>query len=173
MTRAEDELDQLLPATHTLQLAGRQLTLHPIRLGQLPAILRLARPLIEIHRERMTAAAAACDQPAKVEVEINLLDLMEQHGDTLLDLCSLLSHTDRAWLDALGLDDALVLVAKLIEVNQDFFARRMGPALMGMMMSSSLTGPVSSPSSGPSSSPSQTASPTTADRSPGPTPPSG
>lgn len=173
MTKSEEELDQLLPATHTLQLAGRMVALAPVQLGQLPAILRLARPLIEHYREQgKTAAQPDVGAPVAPVVEIKLLDLMEQHGETLLNLCSLLSRTERAWLDTLTLDDALLLLSKLIEINRDFFVRRMGPALITMMLASG-TVPVSSLNSGTSSRPSPTPSSPATDGSPGPTPPSG
>jgi hypothetical protein len=105
------ELDTLVPAGIELVIGGEALTIKPLRVGQLPAFLRAISPVMQ----QLTAA------------EIDGLALMGERGDDLLTAIAIAVGKPRAWVDELAADEAILLAAKVIEVNADFFTRTVLP----------------------------------------------
>ena len=105
------ELDTLVPACLELVIGGEALTIKPLKVGQLPAFLRAISPVMQ----QLTAA------------EIDWLALMGERGDDLLAAIAIAVGKPRAWVDELAADEAILLAAKVIEVNADFFTRTVLP----------------------------------------------
>lgn len=105
------ELDTLVPAGLELVIGGEALTIKPLKVGQLPAFLRAISPVMQ----HFTAA------------EIDWLALMGERGDDLLAAIAIAVGKPRAWVDELAADEAILLAAKVIEVNADFFTRTVLP----------------------------------------------
>ncbi len=106
-----DELDKLVPAGIEVCVAGETLKLLPLKVGQLPAFLRAVSPVLQQLRS----------------TEIDWLGLFADRGDDLLSAIAIAVGKPRAWVDALAADEALLLAAKVVEVNADFFSRRVIP----------------------------------------------
>lgn len=104
------DLDVLLPQARVLELVGQRLTISPLVVGELPAMLKAVRPFAE-----------------QLTGEPDWLALLCDHGDALLAALALASRQPRDWVDALALDDAITLAAAVFEVNADFFVRRVAP----------------------------------------------
>jgi len=101
------------PATPvSLDLAGTTLDLTPIRLGELPRFLTIVRPFAE-----------------SLETEPDWGDLLARHGEAVLELLVLTTRRERAWIDALSLEDAVRLAAAVFEVNAGFFVAHVVPAV--------------------------------------------
>jgi hypothetical protein len=113
------ELEQLFPSGVTLKLSRDQLTLFPLKIGQLPAMLRA-----------VSGFAGALQQS-----QIDWLALLAEHGNALLDAIAVGSGKPRTWVDGLGADDALLLMAKIVEVNADFFALKVLPKIETLFQS--------------------------------------
>ena len=113
MSTPPNELESLIPQGTAVSVASDTVVLHPLRVGQLPAMLRAVGSLAG-HLQR---------DP------IDWLQLLAEHGDALLDAVAIGSGKTRAWVDGLTPDDALLLAAKVVEVNTDFFARRVIPRI--------------------------------------------
>ena len=105
------DLDKLVPAGIKVNVGKDTLTLLPLKVGQLPAMLRAIGPL-----------ASSLKQES-----IDWFGLLALNSDALLDAIAIGCNKPRAWIDALDADDALVLAAKVVEVNADFFAQRVLP----------------------------------------------
>ena len=110
------ELDRLVPAGLELVIGGEALTIKPLKVGQLPAFLRAISPVMQ----QITAA------------EIDWLALMGERGDDLLAAIAIAVGKPRTWVDELAADEAILLAAKVIEVNADFFTRTVLPRLDGL-----------------------------------------
>ena len=110
------ELDTLVPAGLELVIGGEALMIKPLKVGQLPAFLRAISPVMQ----QLTAA------------EIDWLSLMGERGDDLLSAVAIAVGKPRAWVDELAADEAILLAAKVIEVNADFFTRTVLPRLDGL-----------------------------------------
>lgn len=132
------DLETIQPTTETLVVGGKEITVRPAKVGQLPAFLAAVQPIIA----SLAASSASSppggqgsgDQPADGALdlqlsELDLLRLFTEHADNLLQAVAIVSGQERAALDELELDDAAKLAMAAWRVNQDFFARRVLPLL--------------------------------------------
>ncbi len=110
------DLEKLIPQDTLVQVAGETISISPLKVGQLPAFLRVISPVM-----------AQLSQP-----EINWLALFGERGDDLLNAIGIAVKKPREWVDDLAADDALLLAANVMEVNADFFTRTVIPKLDGL-----------------------------------------
>lgn len=108
-----NKLEHLFPAAVEIQVGGELLALTPIRLGEVPSLARILAPV-----------AGKLGQ-----AEPDWLDLLGQHGGSLLSALAIASRKPREWIDGLAVDETIRLAAALLEVNTDFFVRRVLPAI--------------------------------------------
>ncbi|PAT41981.1 DUF6631 family protein [Vandammella animalimorsus] len=108
-----NDLDTLVPQGAEVTLAGETLHILPLKVGQMPAFVRAISPMMQ--------------QLARDHID--WLELFGMHGDALLTAVSIATGKPRTWIDALDADEAIVLAAKVIEVNADFFTRKVMPRL--------------------------------------------
>lgn len=110
------DLEKLIPQDTLVQVAGEIIAISPLKVGQLPAFLRVISPVM-----------TQLSQP-----QINWLALFGERGDDLLNAIGIAVKKPREWVDDLAADDALLLAAKVMEVNADFFTRTVIPKLDGL-----------------------------------------
>ena len=111
------ELETMVPQGIELLIAGEPLLVKPLKVGQLPSFLRAISPVMQ----QMASS------------EIDWLALFGERGDDLLSAIAIAVAKPRAWVDELAADEAILLAAKVIEVNADFFTRTVMPRLNGEM----------------------------------------
>lgn len=109
-----DDFKTFPPAPVVVTLSGTALELTPIRLGELPRLLAVMRPLA-----------------SELSADPDWLALLGQHGDSMLDLLAITTRRERAWINDLQLADAVQLAAAVFEVNADFFVAHVVPAIQG------------------------------------------
>jgi hypothetical protein len=102
------------PEPVVVTLSGTALELTPIRLGELPRLLAVLRPLAE-----------------DITSDPDWMALLGRHGDAVLDLLAITTRRERAWINDLSLDDAVQLAAAVFEVNADFFVAYVVPSIQG------------------------------------------
>jgi hypothetical protein len=102
------------PAPVVVTLSGIALELTPIRLGELPRLLAVVRPLVD-----------------DITGDPDWIALLGLHGDSVLDLLAITTRRERAWVNDLSLEDAVLLAAAVFEVNADFFVAHVVPAIQG------------------------------------------
>ncbi len=107
------DLDTLIPTALTVSVAGETLAIKPLKVGQMPAFLRAISPVMQ----QITAT------------DIDWLALFGERGEDLLSAISIAVGKPRSWVDDLAADEAILLAAKVIEVNADFFTRQVIPKL--------------------------------------------
>lgn len=129
------DLETLIPPGVELVIGGEALTIKPLKVGQMPAFLRAIAPAIQ----ELTSP------------EIDWLQLFGERGDDLLSAIAIAVGRPRTWLDELAADDAILLAAKVIEVNADFFTRTVIPKL-GNVFAPLNRAPLAAAGSTPSSS---------------------
>jgi hypothetical protein len=113
MNAAMHDLEALIPQAVELVIDGAPLAIKPLKVGQLPAFLRAISPVMQ----QITST------------EIDWLALFGERGDDLLSAIAIAIGKPRAWVDELAADEAILLAAKVIEVNADFFNRAVIPKL--------------------------------------------
>lgn len=110
------DLENLIPQDTLVQIAGESIAISPLKVGQLPAFLRVISPVM-----------AHLQSP-----ELDWLALFGARGDDLLSAIAIAIKKPRTWVDNLAADEALLLASKVIEVNADFFTRAVLPKLDGL-----------------------------------------
>lgn len=110
------DLEQIFPQASSLVIHGETLAIIPLKVGQMPAFLRAITPVMH-HLNRS---------------EIDWIALFGERGDDLLSAIAIAVGKPRSWVDDLAADEAIVLAAKVIEVNADFFTRTVMPKLDGL-----------------------------------------
>ena len=120
-----NELEVLVPPLVELTIGGETLTLKPLKVGQLPAFLRAVGPILS----KLSAP------------EIDWLALLGLRGDDLLTALAIATGKPRTWVDELAADEAILLAAKVLEVNADFFTRMVLPKLDGLFPVGLVAGP--------------------------------
>jgi hypothetical protein len=126
----DSDLDVLAPPSQELVLAGKVLTITPLVVGELPAMLRTVQPFAR-----------------ELAGEPDWLALLGEHGESVLAALALGSRQSREWIDALPLDEALTLAAAVFEVNADFSIQRLAPKIgdLAQGLSGRLAGATPSP----------------------------
>lgn len=112
-----NDLDTLVPQGIELVVDGEPLVIKPLKVGQLPGFLRAISPVMQ----------------QISSTEIDWLTLFGERGDDLLSAIAIAVGKPRAWVDELAADEAILLAAKVIEVNADFFTRTVMPRLDGVL----------------------------------------
>ena len=121
MGTAMSDLETLIPQAVELVIDGEPLVIRPLKVGQMPAFLRAITPVMQ---------QIGGDG-------IDWLALFGERGDDLLTAVSIAVGKPRAWVDDLAADEAILLAAKVIEVNADFFTRTVMPKLDGLFAQTS------------------------------------
>lgn len=129
------DLETLIPQVVELVIDGEPLAIKPLKVGQMPAFLRAITPVMQ---------QVGGDG-------IDWLALFGERGDDLLTSVSIAVGKPRAWVDALDADQAILLAAKVIEVNADFFTRTVMPRLDGLIGRTGATAAMATGGSTPSS----------------------
>jgi len=112
-----NDLDTLVPQGIELVVDGEPLVIKPLKVGQLPGFLRAISPVMQ----------------QISSTEIDWLALFGERGDDLLSAIAIAVGKPRVWVDELAADEAILLAAKVIEVNADFFTRTVMPRLDGVL----------------------------------------
>ncbi len=129
------DLNTLIPQAVELLIGGETLAIKPLKVGQMPAFLRAISPVM-----------AHLTGP-----EIDWLVMFGDHGDDLLSAIGIAVGKPRQWVDELAADEAILLAAKVIEVNADFFTRTVMPRLDGLIARTGATAAKATGGSTPSS----------------------
>lgn len=130
-----EELKDLVPQAAEVRAGGELFEITPFKFGQIPKVMRI-----------MGEAFASLQSE-----EVPLEELLESAGDQVMDLVALATGKDRDWVAGLLPDEGLRLVTAVLEVNGDFFMRRLGPVLddlkgaLGGLKSSSSSLPTATP----------------------------
>ncbi len=127
-----NDLEKLIPIAVELTVGGETLAIKPLKVGQMPAFLRAISPVMQ----HLTRA------------EIDWLTLFGEQGDDLLAAIAIAVAKPRQWVDDLAADEAILLAAKVIEVNADFFTRTVLPKLDGLFTRAKGLAPETAPASG-------------------------
>ena len=129
------DLETLIPQAVELVIDGEPLAIKPLKVGQMPAFLCAITPVMQ---------QIGGDG-------IDWLALFGERGDDLLTAVSIAVGKPRAWVDELAADEAILLAAKVIEVNADFFTRTVLPRLDGLIARTGATAAMATGGSTPPS----------------------
>jgi hypothetical protein len=113
-----DDLSVIEPIAASVDFCGKAYPITPMKVGQLP---KFARAIKGIEFGDL-AALENGDIGA-------IMGLIADHGESIIDAASVASGIDRAVIEDAESDEMILLVATVMRVNADFFARRLLPKL--------------------------------------------
>lgn len=96
--------------------AGERVEVAPLKVRQLPAFARAVAPLLS-------------EMAGRRDGLLDVAALVALHGERLAQAVAVATSRPEAWVGDMEADDFVRLVALVIEVNGDFFVRRLAPAL--------------------------------------------
>jgi len=156
-----NEMDILFPEGKILTIGAEEITIKPLTFGQIPKASKMVAPIIkaiaksDLAGDSVAKSDLAGDSVAKsdlagdsvIDMAANWVDILAIGGDDLINLIGWAIGKDRAWFDTLQMDDGVELVKSVIEVNADFFTKKVMDRLNLGALESKETGATSSPSS--------------------------
>jgi hypothetical protein len=89
----------------------RGLAIQPVSVGDLPAFFKAIEPVV------------------KELAEGDILAALMRHADAVIEATAIGAGVERAWLEAQTPEVLVDLAARVLEVNADFFVRRVMPRL--------------------------------------------
>ena len=116
-----NELTTLFPTGKEITISAENLTIKPFKFGELPKVFKIVQPM---------AAAFATLQAQRENPATAIAGLIATGGDHILDLMVIGSHKPREWIDNLDMDEGATLLTAILEVNADFFIRKVLPIVM-------------------------------------------
>lgn len=140
-----DDLDVIDPAPLAVTYLGERLEIRPLTVGAVPGIVRLARPVIDAVLQLQDVP----DENSEAMVDL-ALDMIDKHGEALFGAVALAIGREADWVRQGELDEFISLCKRLVEVNRDFFEKRLAP-LFGRQAAALQSGAGPTPSSSSSS----------------------
>lgn len=123
------EISTLFPGQEVKLQSGEVITIKPFTFGQLPKALKIGQKLgvllSDLYRQGKFEDQANVSQ--------NLMVIIGEGGEDLLELIGLGIGKSREWFDTLQGDDGITLTIAFLEVNIDFFTKKMMPQLSEAM----------------------------------------
>jgi hypothetical protein len=107
----QDGLAQILPQVVSVQVAGREVQVGALTLGELPPLMALLR-------------RTGVDGP------MDPMRLLVEQPEVAIEAVALLTRQPKAEIEAMVLDDVAALLYAAVEANRSFFVRH-GPLLLG------------------------------------------
>lgn len=138
MTPADKaDIDVLAPASMSVAYRNEKVLLEPIKIGDVPALVRAIRPMLA-SAQALAAPSSAQEAGAGeagiagIEITFDLLfGLIEDHADGLFTAVALLTARDAEWIRNGDLAEFIELALAAVEVNRNFFIQRVAPLLGG------------------------------------------
>lgn len=130
-----EDLKILVP-DETVTTSQGAVTVKPFKFTQFPKVIAVIQNY-----------ALSLDSLNDLDISAIASLLTSDGGEGVFDLICLATGKDRDWLDSLEADDGINLVAKVVEVNLDFFAQKLTPSIEAFAQrigKTSLTGEQSS-----------------------------
>lgn len=120
-----EEIQTLFPGKEVILSDGEVINMKPFTFGQLPKAMKIG--------QKLGMLLADLYKQGKFEdqsnVSANLMVIIGEGGEDLIELMGLGIGKPRAWFDNLQGDDGITLTIAFLEVNIDFFTKKMMPQL--------------------------------------------
>lgn len=112
----DDAFDVIETPKVTVSISTGKLDITPVRIKELPAFTRAIEPFVQ-------------EIMAPGDNDVDVAGLLIKNSEQVIDAVVIGTRLSRAAIDALDVDDLVVLAGAVIEVNLDFFIRRVAPRM--------------------------------------------
>lgn len=117
------QLATIFPIGEHLVLQDTDVHIKPFKFGEMAKVFKLLAPL----GEAMSSSHAALGPMGLVTA------LFGHEGDEIFHLCALVAKQPLDWVHNLDMDEAVDLMTAIVEVNHDFFIRKVVPMLVSKL----------------------------------------
>jgi hypothetical protein len=115
------ELEILYPTGIDVTLHGEVFNIRPFKLGHITLVLKTVQQIIDpIKKAQITG---------NVNDPMVIMAILAETGDDLINLLSKILDRPVEFVNDLEQDESVKLISALIEVNKDFFSKRVQPIL--------------------------------------------
>jgi len=135
-----DSFDVLEPSGSSVTYRGEGLEITPIKIGELPKLVRTTRGLINALLEMPEVPEEGDGLVALI------LDLLADHGEAAFEAAAICIGRPVEWVRGGDVDEFVLLAQAVMGVNRDFFVQRLAP-LLGQRLELGLRGAGQTPSS--------------------------
>ena len=119
-----DQLEVLFPSTRVLTINDEQITVGPIKFGQLNKMTKVIQPVFGMLKAQVDLSQGEQQVGAQV-IEL----LFTNCGDAIGELVSIACNKPQIWVDELTSDQVIEIVLAFVEVNRDFFSKKILPLI--------------------------------------------
>ena len=120
-----DQLEVLFPTGKEITLSGRQFVIKPFTFGQLPKVLKAVKKSTKMIEEQGISTSNVNSEA--------VLTILSESGTDLIDLLSEIMAVEKDFIEGLQVDEAIILITSFIEVNSDFFSKKVAPVLQAAL----------------------------------------
>jgi len=99
----------------TVTVAGEQVSVQPLKVGQVPAFARASRGILQ-DLDKLSGAEG-------------IMELLADHGDDLISAVCVATGMPVNVVQSLAMDEFVQLATAVVQVNADFFTRRLAPTV--------------------------------------------
>ncbi len=120
MTTKQDpaeELADLFPEPLRFTVGAEELEVWPLQISQFGKAAKLIRPIVKQFGDT-----------------VDIYDLLAEHSDALIEVIAIAIGREATWVGSLRADHFINLAVAVTDLNRDFFARCVVPAVNDAMM---------------------------------------
>lgn len=125
-----EDLEVLEPSAVEVLYRGDRLQVRPITIGSVPRLVSEARPVINALLDATWLTGDGGGDGAFLEGALNLV---EQHTDAACKAVAICINREADWVQGGDVAEFFDLASTVLEVNRDFFTRRIVPLLGGRL----------------------------------------
>ncbi len=118
------ELNKIFAAPHQVTVGDKVIKITPFKLGELPRVFKTIDPISKLILDAIGSNAGQLESLSKI---------MVHGGENVIDLIALGTRQERQWVEQLEMDQAVTLIAAVLEVNASFFGQKVLPVLTQAM----------------------------------------
>ena len=113
--KAADDLNKIIPTPVFVEVAGEKVQIRTIKVKYLSLVLKEIQPFASVFKQS--------------QENVDLIQVAMDHIDNVIVLVATLVEKPQEWVEELEIDELVSVFTKLVEVNIDFFIRKVIPSL--------------------------------------------
>jgi hypothetical protein len=119
-----DQLEVLFPRNIQVEVNDEQINLTPFKFGQINKVVKVATPMFGLLKTQVDLSKT------EGEVGAQIMELVVTNGgDALSEVIQIATNKSKQWVDELDNDKVIELLVGIVEVNKDFFTKKVLPLI--------------------------------------------
>ena len=128
------DLDVLFPQGKDVTIGEETIKIVPFPFGNLPVVAKHFAPVTEAFMTSgLITFASGEGGAAEIQVAadwpLRAVEAIGLGGEDLMQLIAICSGKSRDWLNTIGVSEGILLIRAIVEVNRDYFAKKVLPTI--------------------------------------------